>query len=197
MSILDFDGAEPMALIKRAKDFSETGSMYVKASKVLATAAVLMGAPLEDVALRTGISTGAIKRPVAIVNNGDSKTPKPAARTAAKVSAAFHALDFPALLGDSNDARYNAVIAAANFWDKFLSDQSEQKTPKSKTSDTYSAEELAEIAGKLTRSDFVTVIHSVIVAHDDDRAVWIAAVDDALETVQATLAEQAATAEAA
>lgn len=123
-------GVKPSALVKAATRLTMVGTAYLKAGKLVACAAILSGADIDDVSLRTGVKPSALRRIVSIVNNGRKATDNVARVTPAQASEALHGLDWEALTNDApsddaaRDAQYDATIEAANVWDAMFADVS-------------------------------------------------------------------------
>lgn len=116
---LDF-GVSISALQGSAKTYTLLGTAYRDAGKVLAVAAVLSGADIEDTMTSTGVKSGVLTKGAAYVRNGHKARSLSAAIISEKLHQLFAA--HPALTADESDesisdaARKDAVYAAAFFW---------------------------------------------------------------------------------
>lgn len=88
-------------------------------------------------------------------------------KQASKISEAMHKIDWTALAASD----YDSVLAASHVWDDFLVEESKSKTK-----------------APMSATDLAILVHDSIVAADNP-AVWIAAVEDALASAAAKLAE--------
>jgi len=105
---IEIDGLSISQAQDIAKQLGVIGTASIKASKVAALVAVLMGASTEDTSKSTLISESILRRIAAVARGND----------AAKITKALRSVDWAKLAEGDKDA----VYGAAHVWDDFLTE---------------------------------------------------------------------------